>query len=184
MELFIQDKNGRVLPVQSNPKLETSPILKEWIRAPKESDDDTLHIPYTLFELEVALNRNTYDFESWNRVVSCASYLDITLSEDVIRVAQLFTMECIRASGINPAHFHEASLFSQMLSCKDDRFQPVDVQTLESLYWMCLMENVNLESLFQNQLGADVYEAAVCCTRSVREELQNSLMMRMTSIKT
>lgn len=184
MEMFIQDKNGCLMRVQDNrARLETSPVLRRWIHAPKNPEEDTLEIPFTLLELELALNGNTYYFECWDNIVACASYLDVKISKDAIRVAQMFTIECIRASGINPAHFHEAAMFSQVLAGKDNRFHPVDVRTLETLYWNLVTSKVDLEYVFQNEMGTDVYEAAVKDTRAVRDDLENAPMTtRMTSV--
>jgi len=161
--------------------METSRVLREWIHGPKRDDEDTLDIPFSAHELQLALDGTTYDFQAWNGIVSCASWLDVTIRPETVRMAQMFTIECIRASGMNPAHFQEASLFSHALSHHDSRFTPMDYETLEQLYWGLLTSQTNLESFFQSHLGGSVYNTTVADVRAFREHLQNPPMVRMTS---
>lgn len=164
--------------------LAKSPTISQWIQdASKENEEEqVLDIPFTLKELRLALDGTTYDFESWDRTVACASYLGVSISPECIRAAQLFTIECIRAGGMNPAHFHEASLFSYVLSSHDSRFHPFDVRTLELLYWDVVTSHTNLEDMFKGHVGQDVYEAAVRDTRRLRESITTPQMTKMTSV--
>lgn len=185
--LYIRDKHGHLLQIRGTfrTRLEKSPQIKQWMHETRKNRDDeenTLDIPFTFHELHMALDGHTYDFETWNGIVGCASYLGLRISPETVRVAQLFTIECIRASGINPAHFSEASLFSHVLSSHDSRFHPVDVKTLESLYWGAVVSNTNLEAFFKEHMEHEVYDAAVNETRSLRERMSNPPLSRMTAV--
>jgi hypothetical protein len=116
-------------------------------------------------------------------VVACASYLGIVFPESVILVSKLVTLEIVRASGVNPFHFHEASFFTTMLSNHDNRLMCIDPLELERIYWLVVRSNTNLEHEIGHHLGNDAYDSTVKKARDLRTQYTESNPHRhMTSL--
>jgi hypothetical protein len=144
--------------------------------------DQTLDIPFPFSAVDVALERK-YSFDEWDTVVACASYLGIVFPESVILVSKLVTLEIIRASGVNPFHFHEASFFTTMLSNHDNRLMCIDPLELEKIYWMVIRSNTNLQRDIRDHIGHDAYTSCVAQAREIRTQYTESNPHRhMTSL--
>jgi hypothetical protein len=135
-------------------------------------NEQTLDLPFPFSALDVALERK-YSFDGWDSIIECASYLGIVFPENVILVSKLVTLEIVRASGVNPFHFHEASFFTTMLSNHDTRFMCIDPVELERLYWLVVRSNTNLEHEIKRHLGNDAYYSTVKKARELRTQYTN-----------
>jgi hypothetical protein len=135
-------------------------------------NEQTLDIPFPFSALDVALERK-YSFDEWDTIIACASYLGVVFPESVIFVSKLVTMEIVRASGVNPFHFHEASLFTTMLSNHDTRLMCIDPVEMERIYWMIVRSNTNLERDIRDHLGNDTYDSTVTKARELRTQYTN-----------
>jgi hypothetical protein len=149
-----------------------------------QEEDQSLDIPFTFDAMDVALARK-YCFEMWAEVVACASFLGIVFPDSVVIVSKLVTLEIVRASGINPFHVHEASLFTAMLAKHDPRLMHIEPLDVEGLYWMVVRSNTNLERDIREHLGNEMYEATVAEARELRESFtQHHPHQHMTSLRT
>ena len=179
--LCIRDSRGHLRNVSGRFKgrLKRSPVLKQWMDDAEHEtlNDDTeeniLDIPFPFSAVDVALERK-YSFDEWDTVVACASYLGIVFPESVILVSKLVTLEIVRASGVNPFHFHEASFFTTMISNHDKRFMCLDPVDLEKIYFLVLGSNTNLESDIRDHIGHDAYESCVDKARNLRTQYTNN----------
>jgi hypothetical protein len=152
--------------------------------AASDDQEETLDIPFTFAAVDVALARK-YCFEMWAEVVACASFLGIVFPESVVMVSKLVTLEIVRASGINPFHVHEASLFTAMLAKHDPRLMHIEPLDVEGLYWMVVRSNTNLERDIREHLGNEMYEATVAEARELREQhTKHHPHQHMTSLGT
>jgi hypothetical protein len=147
-----------------------------------DEHDQTLDIPFPFSAVDVALERK-YSFDEWDTVVACASYLGIVFPESVILVSKMVTLEIVRASGVNPFHFHEASFFTTMISNHDNRLMCIDPLEVEKIYWMVVRSNTNLERDIRDHIGNDAYESTVEQARELRTQYTESNPHRyMTSL--
>jgi hypothetical protein len=145
-------------------------------------NEQTLDIPFPFSAMDVALERK-YSFSEWDTIIECASYLGIVFPESVIVVSKLVTIEIVRASGVNPFHFTEASFFTTMMSNHDTRLMCIDPVELERLYWMIVRSNTNLEHEIRIHIGHDAYDSTVKKTREIRTQYtENNPHRHMTSL--
>jgi hypothetical protein len=135
-------------------------------------NEQTLDIPFPFSAVDVALERK-YSFDEWDTIIACASYLGIVFPENVILVSKLVTLEIVRASGVNPFHFREASFFTTMLSNHDTRLMCLDPVEIEKMYWMVVRSNTNLEYEIRDHLGNDAYASTVKKARELRTQYTN-----------
>lgn len=184
--LYIRDSSGCLRKVSGRFKnrLKRSPVLKQWIEdAQTESDDEhTLDIPFSFDAMDAALERK-YWFNEWDKVVACASYLGIVFPESVVMVSKLVTLEILRASGVNPIHFHEASFVTHLLSNHDARLMCIEPMELEQIYWMVVRSSTNLERDVRDHIGQDLYASCVAKAREIRTQYtKNNPHQHMTSL--
>ena len=185
--LYLRDSRGHLRAVSGGFKrrLRRSPVLKQWMddaEGETTENEQTLDIPFPFSAVDVALERK-YSFTEWDTIIACASYLGIVFPENVILVSKLVTLEIVRASGVNPFHFHEASFFTTMLSNHDNRLMCIDPVELERLYWLVVRSGTNMEHEIKEHLGNDAYDSTVAKARELRTQyIESNPHRHMTSL--
>jgi len=144
--------------------------------------DQEIPVPFRgkVVSLAIKQHKHVYDFECWQDVIACCSFLNLKVSEASQVLSNFVTMEIVRASGINLFHFDEAFLFMNVLNMRDPRIIPVDRLLLERLYWHLVTSKSDLTSTVQGVMGVDTYEESITSTRKLREELTRPHSMLKT----